>query len=47
MVKAPFTGDRYYSIHQAMVSLIDGVEEHEYHGAKLNKLLQRIAIEGE
>jgi hypothetical protein len=45
-VKIPFTGDRYESVHQAMLSLIDDVEHHEYHGKKLKTLLKKIATEG-
>jgi hypothetical protein len=45
-VKIPFTGDRYESVHQAMLSLIDDVEHHEYHGKKLKTLLKKIPTEG-
>ena len=45
-VKIPFTGDQYESVHQAMISLIDTVEKHGYHGPKLETLLKRIATEG-
>lgn len=45
-MKIPFTGDRYESVHQAMVTLIDNVEHHDYHGKKLQILLKKIATEG-
>ena len=45
-VMIPFTGDRYDSVHKAMVSLIDELEQHDYHGAKLKRLLKKIATDG-
>ena len=46
-VTTPFTGDRYESIYQAMVGLIEELEKHAYHGAKLEKLLEKIATDGQ
>lgn len=45
-MKIPFTGDRYESVHQKMVSLIDHLEENEYHGRKLKLFLKKVAVEG-
>jgi hypothetical protein len=42
----PFCGDRYESIYQAMVSLMDELEKNAYHGAKLKALLKEIATDG-
>jgi uncharacterized protein DUF6532 len=42
----PFSGDRYESVYQDMVSLIDTAAENAYHGKKLNKLLMFIASDG-
>jgi hypothetical protein len=42
-VKIPFSGDRYESVHQAFINLIDRTESHEYHGVKLRALLKKIA----
>ena len=45
-VRTPFTGDRYESVHKAMVSLIGELEKHDYHGAKLENLLKKVATDG-
>lgn len=45
-VKIPFTGDRYESVHAAMLSLINQLQTHNYHGEKLVALLEKIATEG-
>jgi hypothetical protein len=45
-IKIPFTGDRYDSVYQDMMSLICAVEEDNYHGQKLRKLLASIASDG-
>ncbi|KAF8224532.1 hypothetical protein L208DRAFT_479768 [Tricholoma matsutake] len=39
-VKIPLTGDQYESVYEAMLTLIEG---NDYHGAKLEALLRRIA----
>jgi hypothetical protein len=44
-VKIAFSGDRYESVHQAFMDLIDELESNEYHGAKLRALLKRIATD--
>ena len=44
-MKVPFTGERYESVQQAMVSLIEQLERHEYHGPKFKKLCKRIATD--
>jgi hypothetical protein len=46
-VKIPFTGDRYESVYEAMLVLIDEIEGNDYHGAKLKVLLQSIASDGQ
>lgn len=45
-MKIPFTGDRYESVHHAFLDLINELELHEYHGAKLKVLLKRFATDG-
>lgn len=39
----PFTGDRYESIHQIFIELMNDIEKDEYHGVKLKALLKKIA----
>jgi hypothetical protein len=46
-VKAPFTGARYQSVHEAMICLMGKLEQHDYHGPKLTKLLEGIANDGQ
>lgn len=41
----PFSGEHYESVHQAMMSLISELEEHDYHAPKFRKLLKRIATD--
>ena len=43
--KILFTGDWYESVHAAMLSLIEQLQEHDYHGVKLKALLENIAME--
>jgi hypothetical protein len=45
-ITTAFTGDRYESVYEAMLSLIDKLEEDDYHGAKLEVLLKNIALDG-
>ena len=46
MVKTVFIGDRYESIYDAMISLIDKIEDNDYHGHKLKALLKGVAKDG-
>ena len=41
----PFSGEQYKSMHQVMISLMDELKQHDYHGLKLGKLLKRIATD--
>jgi hypothetical protein len=37
-IKIPFTGDQYESVHATMLSLIEQLQKHDYHGPKLGAL---------
>ena len=43
----PFTGEQYDSVHRAMMTLIDMLEDHEYHGPKFRRLLRKIASDAQ
>ena len=45
-VKIPFAGDKYESVHGAILALIGQLEQNDYHGAKLQAMLQSVAIDG-
>jgi hypothetical protein len=46
-IKIPFTGEQYKSVHTAMLSLIEQLWGHDYHGPKLVVLCEKIATEGQ
>lgn len=46
-VKVPFTGEQYESVLQAMVSLMEQLDGHKYHGLKFKKLCKRIATDSQ
>jgi hypothetical protein len=45
-IKIPFSGDRYETVYQDIIQLIEVTGDDAYHGRKLRKNLQFIATDG-
>lgn len=46
LTKTAFIGNRYESVYEAMICLIEKIEENDYHGDKLQALLKGVAKDG-